>query len=106
MTRKEFIKLYTNEKTGKLELPYGIVLGSPWENKPNDIGVYQNDDGYWITYKVGIPMPFGSGDAQIPCYLYYGHNVDKAFDTLYKFATYQEDADSWIMKDKCLHDDD
>lgn len=105
MTKEEFLEKFTGNKSGKLKLPYGFAMNEPYGQKTGTIGIYQKEDKTWRVYKIGLPDPYGSGEAYQACTLFQGHNADKAFSIFYNFIIGKENADYWIMDNKVEYDD-
>lgn len=103
MNKQTLIKLFTNKETGKLNLPYGFVLGEP--NKVGETGVFQDEDNEWCVVKIGIPNPSCAGDAWYHRTLYCGYNEDNAFTVFFNFLIDKEDPNDWIINDKYEDDE-
>lgn len=98
MDKQTLIKLFTNKETGKLNLPYGFVLGEP--NKVDETGIFQDKNNEWHVVKIGIPNPSGIGDSLYHRTLYCGYNKDNAFAVFFNFLIDKEDPNDWIINDK------
>lgn len=98
MNKQTLIKLFTNKETGKLNLPYGFVLGEP--NKVDETGIFQDKNNEWLVVKIGIPNPSCAGDAWCHRTLYRGYNEDNAFTVFFNFLISKEDPDDWIINYK------
>lgn len=103
MNKQTLIKLFTNKETGKLNLPYGFVLGEP--NKVDETGIFQDNNNEWYVVKIGIPNPSCAGDAWCNRTLYCGYNEDNAFTVFFNFLISKEDPDDWIINDKYEDDE-
>lgn len=103
MIKEELIKLFTNKETGKLNLPYGFVLGEP--NKVDETGIFQDKNNEWYVVKIGIPNPSCAGDAWCHRTLYCGYNEDNAFTVFFNFLINKEDPNDWIINNKYEDDE-
>lgn len=102
MTKEEFLRLFTDEKTGRIKLPSNYIIGNPTE--VDETGVYQDDNGYWCVVKIGIPNPSCIGDARQANTLYRGNSENNAFAVFYSFVVGQENPDDWIINGKSVND--
>lgn len=103
MAKEEFLRLFTDKKTGRVKLPSKYVIGNPTE--VDETGVYQDDNGYWRVVKIGIPNPSCIGDARQAKILYRGNSENNAFAVFYSFVVGQENPDDWIINGKSANDE-
>lgn len=103
MNKQILIKLFTNKETGKLNLPYGFVLGEP--NKVDETGIFQDKNNEWYVVKIGIPNPSCAGDAWCHRILYRGYSENNAFTVFFNFLINKEDPNDWIINNKYEDDE-